>query len=162
MPDLPATPELPALDIRTHRSIDRGLCGEPSELAPGRAEVRMTADARMVGDERGLVHGGFVFGLADHAAMLAVNEPTVVLAKAEARFLAPVREGEQLVARARVVSSEAERGRPVVEAEVTVEEGSDPRPVFTGTFRCAVPERHVLDPPGGIARTGAAGGKEEG
>lgn len=123
----------------------------------------MTPDSRTVADERGLVHGGFVFGLADHAAMLAVNEPTVVLAKAEVRFLAPVREGERLVARARVVSADAERGRPVVEAEVLAQAsgGAAARPVFTGTFRCAVPERHVLDPPGGIARTVAAEGKEE-
>lgn len=153
MPDLPEPPDP---GIRTHGSLDRDLAGEPSELAPGRAEVRMTADARMVADERGLVHGGFVFGLADHAAMLAVNEPTVVLGKAEARFLAPVREGERLVARARVVSAAAERGRPVVEAEVVAEggDGSAPRPVFTGTFRCAVPDRHVLDRAGGDSPKG--------
>ncbi len=146
-------------EIRTHRSIDRSLCGDPVELAPGRAEVAMTAGAAMAADEHGLVHGGFVFGLADHAAMLAVNEPAVVLAKVEARFLAPVRAGERLVARARVVSAGAEgvrslgaqSARPVVEVEVVVEgeEGSVPRAVFTGTFRCAVPERHVLERPSG-------------
>jgi acyl-coenzyme A thioesterase PaaI-like protein len=48
----------------------------------------------MAVDDRGLVHGGFVFGLADHAAMLAVNDPNVVLGAASTRFLKPVRVGE--------------------------------------------------------------------
>jgi acyl-coenzyme A thioesterase PaaI-like protein len=147
MPDRP--------EIHTHASIDRGLCGEPVALGPGRAEVVLTPTAAMVADAHGLVHGGFVFGLADHAAMLAVNEPTVVLAKAESRFLAPVRAGERLVALARVESRLEEerarggrpdrpvvRGRPIV--QVTVE-GPDGRAVFAGTFHCAVPARHVLD-----------------
>jgi acyl-coenzyme A thioesterase PaaI-like protein len=56
----------------------------------------------MAADDRGLVHGGFVFGLADHAAMLAVNDPFVVLGSAEVRFLRPVVVGERLVAEARV------------------------------------------------------------
>lgn len=146
-PGQPDQPDQPDQDVRTHGSIDRSLCGAPVELGPGRAVVTMTAGAVMAADERGLVHGGFVFGLADHAAMLAVNEPTVVLAKAESRFLAPVRRGERLVARARVVSEEADRGRSVVEAEVVAseEDGSGSWPVFTGTFHCVVPERHVLD-----------------
>jgi acyl-coenzyme A thioesterase PaaI-like protein len=86
--------------------------------------------------------------------MLAVNHPNVVLARAEARFLAPVAVGETMVARARVVPSEdraegeARPGRPVVEAEVAVGE----RAVFAGTFRCAVPERHVLAGRGGASR----------
>lgn len=143
--------------IRTHQTIDVALCGEPVALGPGTAEVVLTPSAAMVADAHGLVHGGFVFGLADHAAMLAVNEPTVVLAKAESRFLAPVRAGERLVARALVrsrVESRADeagsarperpevRGRPIV--QVTVE-GPGGTAVFTGTFHCAVPERHVLD-----------------
>jgi acyl-coenzyme A thioesterase PaaI-like protein len=44
----------------------------------------------MAADQRGLVHGGFTFGLADYAAMVAVNDPNVVLGAAEVRFLAPV------------------------------------------------------------------------
>jgi acyl-coenzyme A thioesterase PaaI-like protein len=134
-------------DVRTHQTLDRSLCGEPVAVKPGHAEVALTPTAAMVADRHGLVHGGFVFGLADHAAMLAVNEPTVVLAKAESRFLAPVSAGERLVALARVESRVDGAGagrpdRPVVEVSV---EGPGGTPVFTGTFHCAVPERHVLD-----------------
>lgn len=132
------------IEPRTHRRLDPDLCGRPVRTAPGEAEVVLAATEVMAADDEGLVHGGFVFGLADHAAMLAVNEPTVVLGRAEARFLAPVAVGERMIARARVVppggGTDARPDRPVVEAEVLVGE----RPVFAGTFRCAVPERHVL------------------
>jgi acyl-coenzyme A thioesterase PaaI-like protein len=126
--------------IRTHRALDRPLCGEPVSVTPGAAEVALVATAEMAADERGLVHGGFVFGLADHAAMLAVNEPNVVLVRAEVRFVAPVAVGDRMTARARVETSGAGGARPVVEAEVMVEE----RAVFEGTLHCAVPSRHVL------------------
>jgi acyl-coenzyme A thioesterase PaaI-like protein len=53
------------LGQRTHTKIDPTLCGRPVELASGRARVVLDAIAQMAADERGLVHGGFTFGLAD-------------------------------------------------------------------------------------------------
>ena len=127
---------------RTHLEIDRRLSGEPIELSPGRARLASEARSEMAADDRGLVHGGFVFSLADHAAMLAVNEPNVVLSSAEFRFLAPVRVGEQMVATAEVVGTDGAKH----EVEVTVEAGSvAPRPVASGTFRAVVTARHVLE-----------------
>jgi acyl-coenzyme A thioesterase PaaI-like protein len=126
-------------EIRTHRRIDRALCGAPENLEEGSAEVVLHTTEAMAADEHGLVHGGFVFGAADHAAMLAVNDPNVVLGKAEVRFLAPVRVGDRVVARGRVAGGGRE-GRPRVEVEATV----DGRPVLSGVLGCAVPERHVL------------------
>ena len=79
-------------------------------------------------DEPGLVHGGFVFGLADHAAMLAVNHPNVVLGGADVKFLKPVRVGEALVAEA--VVTESVKNRHMVDVTVTCEK----RPVFKGQF----------------------------
>ena len=83
--------------VRTHLGIDRRLCGEPVELSEGRAVVRLATVAEMAADERGLVHGGFVFGCADYAAMLAVNDPNVVLGSGSLRFAKPVRVGETLM-----------------------------------------------------------------
>ena len=71
------------------------------ETAAGTARVGLTTLPEMAVDAAGLVHGGFVFGLADHAAMLAVNDPYVVLGSAAVRFLRPVRVGERLIAEAR-------------------------------------------------------------
>jgi len=127
------------MEIRTHATIDRALCGTPVELRAGFAAVALTPAAAMAADATGLVHGGFVFGLADHAAMLAVNEPTVVLAAAEMRFLRPVRVGEALRAEAKVT----EAAPPRYAVSCTVSRGGEA--VFEGTFRCHVPKRHVLD-----------------
>ncbi|MFP3940448.1 MAG: PaaI family thioesterase [Thermoanaerobaculia bacterium] len=128
-------------EIRTHRLLDRILCGEPVLVEEGRAEVTLPASRQMAADAPGLIHGGFVFGAADHAAMLAVNEPTVVLVRADVRFVAPVAVGDRMVARARVVEGAGDPSRPVVEAEVEV----GGRTVFTGTFECALPAHHVLE-----------------
>jgi len=123
----------------THLAIDRRLCGEPLEIAEGAAAVAFTTLPEMAADDRGLVHGGFVFGLADYAAMLAVNHPNVVLGSAEVRFLKPVTVGERLVATAKVEESDGRKCRVRVE----VRRGEEP--VMGGTFFCATLERHVLE-----------------
>lgn len=129
------------IPILTHAAIDRGLCGHPVALGPGTATVRLLTTASMAVDERGLVHGGFVFGAADHAAMLAVNDPLVVLGSADSRFLAPVQAGEVVV----LVAERAEvRGRKHV-VKVTGAVGE--REVFEGSFTTFVLERHVLERP---------------
>ena len=94
----------------------------------------------MAVDASGLIHGGFVFGLADYAAMLAVNHPNVVLGAAQTKFLAPVRAGRELLARALVVPGQEGRKR-MVEVKVFQEE----KEIFNGEFTCFVLDKHVLD-----------------
>lgn len=126
------------MEPNTHPAIDRRLCGEPIELREGTARVAFTAVPEMAADERGLVHGGFVFGLADYAAMLAVNHPNVVLSGAEVRFLKPVTVGESLVAEARIEEGDGRKSR------VKVEVLRDGEAVMSGEFRCVTLARHVL------------------
>ncbi len=85
------------------------------------------------------MHGGFVFGLADYAAMLAVNDPHVVLARAEVRFLKPVVVGEVLLAEATLYDQEGPK--KLVNAEIRRGEER----ILSGEFVCYTPERHVLD-----------------
>lgn len=127
------------MEIKTHRGIDQSLCGIPIELSPGKALLKLKTDKRMVADERGLIHGGFIFGLADYASMLAVNEETVVLAKAEVKFLRPVKVNDEIWAKAKVVEVEGKKRKVYVE----VKRGEEI--VFTGEFLCVVPEKHVLE-----------------
>ncbi|AEH24116.1 PaaI family thioesterase [Pyrococcus yayanosii] len=128
------------MEQRTHLLTSREFVGEPLELKPGYARVRLKTREDMKVDEKGLVHGGFTFGLADYAAMLAVNEPTVVLGKAEVRFTRPVKVGDELVAEAKVVE---DLGRKkIVWVEVFRREGEK---VLEGTFHCYVLEKHVLE-----------------
>lgn len=123
----------------THLGIDQDLCGRPVELAPGRARVELSTTAVMGADARGLVHGGFVFGAADYAAMLAVNEPNVVLGSAETRFLAPVRVGETVVAEAEVVEGKGKK------RTVDVVVRRDDTVVVEARLVCFVLEKHVLE-----------------
>lgn len=123
----------------THPSIDPAWVGRPVELEPGVAVAELTTTAGMAADARGLVHGGFVFGLADYAAMLAVNDPNVVLGAAETKFSRPVVVGDVVRARATVETASGKK-RAV---KVTVTRGEDV--VLEGSFTCFVLERHVLD-----------------
>ena len=127
------------LEQRTHEKIVAALCGHPVELRAGRARVVLDTSAEMAADTRGLVHGGFTFGLADYAAMLAVNEPTVVLASAEVKFLGPAVAGDRLEADAAVQRTDG-RKRWI---KVTVRR--DGVAVMEGEFLAVVPDRHVLD-----------------
>ena len=126
------------MDANTHLGIDRRLSGTPVALSDGFARVRLATTAAMTADDRGLVHGGFIFGLADYAAMLAVNDPNVVLGAAETRFLAPVKVGDAVTAEAEVTDA---KGRKRVLA-VTARVGD--REVFRGTFTAFVLDAHVL------------------
>lgn len=148
---------------RTHLAIDRRLCGEPldtADTARGAARVGLITVPEMAVDEAGLVHGGFVFGLADHAAMLAVNDPNVVLGSAEVRFVAPVAVGERLVAEARCIETTGRRSRVAVEVRraapaaseaggVGKGDGEGGEVALTGELVCFTLDRHVLAPAGG-------------
>jgi acyl-coenzyme A thioesterase PaaI-like protein len=128
------------MEPNTHLHINRRLCGEPVELGPGLAITRFVTTAEMAVDERGLVHGGFVFGLVDHAAMLAVNDPLVVLGAAELRFTAPVQVGDEVTARAERLEQAGRRHAVQVEARV------GERVVLTGRLTAFVLDQHVLGP----------------
>ena len=126
------------MKIQTHELIDAGLCGRAISVEPGCSRVELTPLQEMAVDARGLVHGGFVFGLADYAAMIAVNDPNVVLGSAECRFLKPVQVGQTLVAEARV---DAVQGK---KHTVSVQVTRSGESVFTGVFSCFVLDKHVL------------------
>jgi len=127
-----------AMEQRTHERIAPHLCGRPVELGAGRARVVLETTREMAADAQGLVHGAFTFGLADYAAMLAVNEPTVVLASAQVKFLGPVVAGDRVEAEAAVERSEGRRRwiRVVVRRDGT--------PVLEGELLAAVLDRHIL------------------
>jgi uncharacterized protein (TIGR00369 family) len=126
------------MEIATHQRIDQRLCGEPLQLEEGFSRVALRTLREMAADDTGLVHGGFIFGLADYAAMIAVNHPHVVLGAAEVSFAKPVSVGETVTAEA--TADPASGKKRLVRVTVFREE----TPVFTGTFTCFVLDRHVL------------------
>ncbi len=126
------------MDILTHQKISTRLCGTPVSVENGTSRVRMETEMDMAVDESGLVHGGFVFGLADHAAMIAVNHPNVVLGAADVRFLKPVRAGQTVVADAKITE---QKGKKQI---VTVNVDAEGEKIFSGVFTCFILEKHVL------------------
>jgi uncharacterized protein (TIGR00369 family) len=127
------------MNIKTHSLAKSRLLGKPILIKDDdEALVELETTEEMVVDELGLIHGGFSFGLADYASMLAVNHPFVVLGASEVRFLAPVKIGEVMMARAKVVLREGKRRE--VETEIVV----DGKKVFEGRMTCFVLDRHIL------------------
>ena len=127
------------MEILTHQSIDHRLCGHPVKIKKGYSRVELMTSPDMAADPSGLVHGGFIFGLADYAAMIAVNHPNVVLGAADVKFLKPVRIAEMIVAEARIEEIQGKKHW----VAATVKHADDI--VFQGMFTCFVLETHVLD-----------------
>jgi len=128
------------METKTHKGAKERLVGKPLSVVDDQeALVELVATGEMSVDETGLVHGGFTFGVADYAAMLAVNHPNVVLGGTECRFVAPVRVGDKMTAKAFV--SEIEGRKRKVEVEVSVGDQT----VLRGLFTCFVLDKHVLE-----------------
>jgi uncharacterized protein (TIGR00369 family) len=126
------------MQILTHNLIDTKLCGRPVFVEDGASRVELHTNDVMAVDTQGLVHGGFIFGLADHAAMIAVNDPNVVLGSAQMKFIKPVRAGQTVTAEAKTITVEGKRHTVSVAAFVGETK------VFEGEFKCFVLDAHVL------------------
>lgn len=126
------------MDIKTHQKIDQSYCGKPVELKENYAKVALTLTEKMMLDESGLIHGGFIFSMADYAAMLAINHPNVVLGGANVRFLVPVKKGDKLIAEAQLAREDGKK--LIVDVNIVREN----EVIFIGEFYCFTPEKHVL------------------
>lgn len=127
------------MKLNTHLNINTSLCGKVIKLHENYSEVLLHTTQQMTADTQGLVHGGFIFGAADYAAMSAVNDPYVVLGSSSSKFVAPVRVGDVVLCKATVMSEK--RKKRVVEVQAFVCE----KLVFEGSFTTFVLERHVLN-----------------
>ena len=105
-----------SLNQKTHNLADKEFVGDVVEIKEGFSKVVLDTNNRMAVDDKGLVHGGFTFGLADYAAMVCVNHPNVVLGGSEIKFWAPVKVGAKLIAKAFQIKTEGKK--IIVEVEV--------------------------------------------
>ena len=126
---------------KTHLSASAELLGKVERIETGKnSRVSLAVNFKMRVDEKGLVHGGLAFGLADYAAMVAVNDPFVVLLSSQVRFLKPVIVGDNLVAQAEVTETDGKKRK--VWCEVF---NQDRQKVFEGEFLCLVLPQHLLE-----------------
>lgn len=128
------------MQIQTHQSINQHLCGKPLHVDEGFSRVELKTTQEMAADTSGLVHGGFIFSLADYAAMIAVNHPNVVLGAADVKFLKPVAVADTVVAEARIEEIQGKK------CWVAVSVTKDEQIVFQGMYTCFALAKHVLDP----------------
>ena len=129
------------MEQRTHLLTSKEFVGSVKDIQTDRqATVVLKTTGPMGVDEKGLVHGGFTFGLADYAAMTAVNDPFVVLLSSQVKFLKPVRVGEELTACAVVAEKEGRKRKVRVEVA-----NQDREKVLEGEFLCLILQKHVLD-----------------
>jgi len=126
------------MELNTHLKLNSELNGKLVELAEGYAKIEQLTTELMVADEHGLVHGGFTFCAADFAAMACVNDPYVVLAKSDTKFLAPIKLGQTVVYEAKMLEFEGRKS--IIEVIATVEENA----VFKGTFSAVTLDKHIL------------------
>jgi acyl-coenzyme A thioesterase PaaI-like protein len=126
------------MQLNTHLNINTSLCGKVIKLQENSAEVLLHTTQQMSADTQGLVHGGFIFGAADYAAMSAVNDPYVVLGASHSKFIAPVKVGDAVICKASIVNIKGKK------AEVEVEAFVNEKLVFEGNFTTFVLPSHVL------------------
>ena len=101
------------------------------DVAPGRATATMRVTSAMV-QGHGTCHGGYLFLLADTAFAYACNtDGPAVAAGADVEFLAPVHEGDLLLATAQ---ERVLRGRSGI-YDVTVRRGDESVLEFRGRSR---------------------------
>lgn len=112
----------------------RGLGMELLDVGDGTAVVRMRIGPAMV-NGHGIAHGGYVFLLADTAFACACNSrgQVTVAAGADITFIAPVRDGDLLVATA---AERVSYGRSGI-YDVTVRRGDKVVAEFRGRSRQA-------------------------
>jgi len=108
------------MNIITHQKIDQKLCGSPISIEPDSSRIKLKTDESMTVDHMGLVHGGFIFGLAD------------------TKFLKPVKVGDVVIAEAK---TGFKKGKKHI-VSVTVSRNEEA--VFSGEFTCFVLDKHVL------------------
>ena len=124
--------------LNTHERVDNDLCGKIEKMDKTTLELSLKTLPEMLADDKGLVHGGFIFGAADYAAMAVVNEPNVVLVSSNTQFLSPVRLGDTVTFKALVRHKEGRKRNVNVTGYVL-----DIK-VFDGEFKTVVTDRHVL------------------
>jgi acyl-CoA thioesterase len=110
----------------------RGLGIRIVEIKPGQATLSMTVQPHMVNCHR-IVHGGFIFTLADSAFAFACNSHNdkAVAAQDSITFIKPGKLGDVLVARAREVSRSGRSG--IYDVRITA--GSEVIAEFRGHSR---------------------------
>jgi acyl-CoA thioesterase len=140
MPTPPQPPVGPAVAMFQADQASRSLGMQLLRVGDGTAVVQMTIGRSML-NGHAIAHGGYLFMLADTAFACACNSrgPVTVAVAADITFVAPVREGDVLVATAQ---ERVSYGRSGI-YDVSVRRGDEVVAEFRGRSRSIGPERRT-------------------
>ncbi len=125
-------------NLKTHQRIQTNLCGVIVKLSSNYAKTTLQTTKDMVLDKLGLIHSGFVFGAADYAAAVAVNEPNVVIIGSRSSFLAPAKVNDLIEFEAKVKFEDSRK------REIKVSGSINEVKVYEGVFQAVVLEQHIF------------------
>ncbi|HLY57808.1 MAG TPA: hydroxyphenylacetyl-CoA thioesterase PaaI [Stellaceae bacterium] len=111
-----------AAALRVEDRVAHDLAMTLVEVGAGCATLAMTVTEQMT-NGHGIVHGGYIFTLADSAFAYACNSygETTVAAQCSITFLRPARAGDRLVANAREIGRAGRSG--IYDVSVAVDDG---------------------------------------
>jgi acyl-coenzyme A thioesterase PaaI-like protein len=125
-------------DLKTHDRIRSNLCGNIVTLEQGYSKITFQTTKEMVVDDMGLVHSGFIFGAADYAACVAVNESNVVIIGSRSKFLAPAKVNDLIEFEAKAKFEDSRK------REIKVSGYINEIKVYEGVFQAVVLENHIF------------------
>jgi acyl-coenzyme A thioesterase PaaI-like protein len=125
-------------DLKTHDKIRTNLCGTIIKLDKGYSKTTLLTTKEMILDDLGLIHSGFIFGAADYAAAVAVNEENVIIIGSRSKFLAPAKI-DDLIEFEATAKFEDSRKR-----EIKVSAYINEIKVYDGLFQAVVLEQHIF------------------
>ena len=114
-------------------SVTNAAPGTAVTVTPGFSRVELVTSGNMTSPGSEFVRGGVVFGVADYAAMLALDQPGAMLQAAEVQFIRPVKVDELIIAEAHA------RIRHGKKRHVTVTVSHGAEKVLQGEFTACLP-----------------------
>lgn len=78
------------LDLNICGLLKPDLCGNILKITQEEVVISFAPSKQMISDESNLIHSGFIFNVANYAAMCLVNQPNALTIKSEVQFLAPI------------------------------------------------------------------------
>ncbi|RDU61227.1 thioesterase [Helicobacter didelphidarum] len=119
------------------KDISFRLSGELIGLAHNVSKVKFTPIEDMCVDSR-LIHSGFIFSAASHAALTALNKKNSLIIGADIKFLAPIELGHEVIFKAEALQDDTKK------CEVKVEGFLLDIKIFYGMFYIAVFDKKIF------------------
>ncbi len=125
-------------ELKTHENIHANVFGKILKLDLNYSKTILKTTSDMALDEFGLVYSGYVFGAADYAAAIAVNETNMIIIGSRISFLAPAKVGDLIEFEAKSKFDDSRK------REIRVLGYINEVKVFEGIFHAVILAQHIF------------------